>query len=34
MKVDDANEDLMSANKIASDMRRFLNNKTSFETNQ
>ena len=33
-KVDDANEDLIKINKIVNDIRNFLKNETSFETNQ
>ena len=33
-KADDANEDAIKVNKIVGDIRKFLNNETSFETNQ
>ena len=33
-KADDANEDAIKINKIVGDIRKFLNNETSFETNQ
>ena len=33
-KADDENEDSIKTNKTSSDMRKFLNNETSFETNQ
>ena len=32
--MDDTNEDLIKTNKIVSDIRTFLKNETSFETNQ
>ena len=32
--ANDANEDSIKINKIVSDIRKFLNNETCFETNQ